>query len=451
LQTTITESGPFERVLTITIENDALDDAKKEAARRLSKDMKVKGFRPGKVPYKVVEATVGDEVLRQEAIEVALPRIVTEALVEAELSPATAPAIADTRDNEDGVEVDVKVTLWPTLDRIPIYEGRKVSVSSPEVTDEELEAQIDRLRDQYAELEDVSRPIAEDDYAVVNLTATHNTKELEDLSAADLTYPVGSRSFLPGLDEHLVGESAGSIVKYNETLPETFGEYANREVTFTVLVKGVKQKKLPELTDEWVDEVSEFETIAELLENLTDGIADLKTAASLRQLRDQILADMVEDMDLEMPEALVGAEMEFQLHRFLHRLEQQEIGLGDYLRVTGQDEQGFIDDVRLQAIRSLSTRILLDALAEKEGIAVDEEELQTTLEQLAAAAGESKEDYAKRLEEAGGAEALTGDILRSKVIDHLVEAAVPVDENGNELSLQAALAAPAADGDPEEE
>ena len=440
MTTSIVEAGPYERVVTLQIDESVLESAKDEAAKRLSQDLKLKGFRPGKAPTKVVEATVGADRLRSDAIDLALPGLVGEALTEAGLRPATTPSVQELRDTDNGVEVDVKVTLWPKLERPPLYEGRRVNIETPQVTDEEIDEQLERLRDQFAELEDVQRPLVEGDYAVINLTASQHDKQIEELTATDLTYPVGSGSFVPGLDEQLLGNAAGGIVKFNQVLPEGFGEYGGQDVTLQVLVKAVRQKKLPELSDAWVEDVTEFASIDELRAELNEGLREQKLAGSRRELRDKVLAELIEDMDVELPDALVDAEMEYQVHRFLHRLEQQDIGLTDYLQVTSQDEQAFLADVRAQAKRALDVRILLDAVSEAEGIEVTDEELQEAMASLAASSEESSEQYEKALLESGQVDVLTGDILRSKVVDHLVEAAVPVDEAGNELSLVEAVA-----------
>jgi trigger factor len=232
-----------------------------------------------------------------------------------------------------------------------------------------------------------------------------------------------------------MGASSGSIVKYNETLPDGMGEYGGKEVTFQILVKGVKTKKLPEATDEWVEEVSEFESIEALREELRSGIHEHKLSSLRREFADKVLEQLIDDMDVELPPALIDAEMEYQIHRFLHRLGEQEIPFADYLRVTGQTEEAFVADAKAQAERSLSVRILLDAVGDAAGIEVADEELEEAMGALAAAGEQDAEEYGKTLRESGQVEILSGDILRNKVIDHLVEAAVPVDENGNELSL----------------
>ena len=200
MQTTLTETGRFERTLTIQIPSSDLEEAKDKAARRLAQEVKVPGFRPGKAPRPMVERAVGAERLQSEALEEALPEIVGTALEEAELSPATAPAVADTRDIDDGLEVDVRVTLWPTLDTVPAYDGRRVEIETASVTDEDIDTQIERLRYQFAELEDVGRPAEAGDFALIDLTARRGGTTIDDRrrptcctrSAADPFFPVST-------------------------------------------------------------------------------------------------------------------------------------------------------------------------------------------------------------------------------------------------------------------
>lgn len=435
MQTQIQETGPFERVLTVHVPEAEIQSAKKEAARKLSADMKVKGFRPGKVPPQVVEATVGAERLRSEAIETALPKVVSEAIIDTDLRPAVMPSVTNMRDAEGGVEVDVTVTLWPTVERLPILEGRRVAVEPPTVTEEELDQHVDRMREQFAELEDVSRPAMEGDFSLVDISATRNGQPLEDVSAKDLLYELGSQSFLDGLDENLVGKKTGDIVKFNSTLPEGFGEYGGEEVTLTALVKGVKRRKLPELTDEWAAEVSEHDTVEGLRDELREGVLAAKQTAVRRDLRSSAVDQVLEDLDLDLPQGLVDAEAQAQVHNFAHQLEAQGIDLATYFQVTGMTEDSFISDARAQADRALRTRVFLDALAEEEGLEVSDEEMEEMLEVLAQQAGKSKDEYRKALDEGGAEEVLKGDILRRKALDRLVASVIPVDADGEEVSL----------------
>lgn len=444
--TEVKDVGRFERIVTFTIDADALAAGKRSAAARLAKESKIKGFRPGKAPVKVVESMVGAETLRKEAIDDAIPRALAAAIRETELVPVVYPRLEDVRDLEDGVEVDVRITLWPTIDRLPQYEGRRVQVETPEVTDQDVDVQIERMRDQFAELEDVSREAFDGDFVLADVKTRLDGEEFAAGSANDMLYEIGSGSLLEGLDEALRGSAAGAILEFPSTLPEQMGEEGGRTVEVRVLVKGVKAKRLPELTDEWVSEVSEFETIDEMRDELEAQIHTIRMRGVRSELEQRLLDELIEDMDLELPEPLVEAEMDSVFHRFANRLETQGIELDQYFEITGQDREAFIEDLRSQAALNLRTRVLLEAVAEHEGIEVDAEELNETIVALAAAARVSVDDYRAALEEGGRGEALSGDILRRKAVDRLLELVVPVDEEGNEIQLPA----PAAD-EPETE
>ena len=431
----VEETGPFERILTLTIDPDVLEQAEKKTVRRLSHEVKIKGFRPGKAPRQMVERTVGKDTVRREAIDDALPELVAKALEDSELEPAILPSLADLRDDADGVEVDVRITLWPTLDHIPTYEGRKVIIEAPTVTDEDVAAQVERLRDQFAELEDVSREAFDGDYLLGDVRTTRDGDEVAEGSATDMLYEVGSDGFLPGMDDALRGKGAGHIAEFESVLPATMGEAGGAPVTVRVLVKGVKAKRLPELTDEWVGDVSEFDTVDEMRTELARQMREVRLNGALADLEQALLADLVADMDLELPDALVRAEMDEVLHRFVHRLESSGVGFEQYLAVTGQDESAFVADLRSQADLNLRTRILLQAVAAEEEIEVEADEMRRAVEALAAATGVEADEYRTALGEGGRGVALAGDILRRKAIDRLIELAVPVDEDGTEIEI----------------
>ena len=200
MNTNFTDAGPFEKLLTLQVPEADLEAAKSSAARRLSRDLKIKGFRPGKAPRRIVEATVGPERLRSEAIDDLLPSLVADALLAADLNPAVPPQIENMKDVEDGLEVEVKIATWPVLDRVPHYEGLEIEVSKPQPTEEELEGQLARLRDQFADLEPADRPAVDGDFVSINLSATRDGEPVEEAAANDLLYEVGSASFVEGLD-----------------------------------------------------------------------------------------------------------------------------------------------------------------------------------------------------------------------------------------------------------
>ena len=445
--TKVKDAGPFERILTVMLDADAIAAGKRSAAARLSKETRIKGFRPGKAPLKVVETMVGAETMRKEAIDDALPKALASAIVEAKLSPAVYPRLEEVRDAADGVEVDVRITLWPTIDRLPDYSGRRVTIERPEVTEADVDAQIERMRDQFAELEDVDREAFDGDFVLVDVRTTLGGIEFAAGSAKDMLYEVGSGSLLEGMDQALRGSRAGAIGRFETVLPVAFGEEGGKAVTVQTLVKQVKAKRLPVVGDEWVSEVSEFDTVGEMRAELSRQMHSIRTRAARARLAEQAVADVVADLDLALPERLVDAEMDAVFHRFAHRLENQGIPFDQYLSLTGQDQAAFFSDLRSQAELNLRTRVLLETVAQREGITVTSEELEQTIATLAAASRMPVEEYRKALTEGDREETLAGDILRRKAADRLAEFVVPVDADGNEVELPEIVVPAAAASD----
>ncbi len=435
LNTNVTDAGPFEKLLTLQVAEADLEPAKSEAARRLSRDLKIKGFRPGKAPRRIVEATVGPERLRSEAIDDLLPTLVADALREIDLQPAVPPQVESMKDIDEGFEVEIKVAVWPELDELPSYDGLEIEVSQPHPTEEELESQLTRLRDQFADLETVDRPAVDGDFVSINLTASRHGNPIEEAAASDFLYEIGSGSFVEGLDAELPGSASGTIVKFNAPLPEGFGDLAGEEVTMQVLVKEVRQKRLPDLTDEWAAEVTEFASVDELRIELSKQIEEVKRGMVYNDLRNGVLEALLAEVDIEIPDAIINAEMENTLHRFAHQLEGQGISINDYLQVTGQDQQVFVDDLRNQADRRVRTDLLLEAVATEAGLEVSSDELDEVVEALADQADEDVEKYRAEFTESVREKAVMGDILKRKALDVLLESVVPVDESGNIIDL----------------
>jgi trigger factor len=448
--TEVKDVGPFERILTLTLDAAALDAGRRSAAARLAKNSKIKGFRPGKAPVKVIESMVGAATLRKEAIDDAIPKALAAAIRETEIIPVVYPRLEDVRDLEDGVEVDVRITLWPTVETLPDYSGRRIIVERPDVTSEDVDSQIERMRDQFAELEDVSREAFDGDFVLADVKTRLDGEEFAAGSANDMLYEIGSGSLLEGLDDALRGSAAGRILEFPSILPEQMGDEGGREVEVRVLVKQVKAKRLPELTDEWVSEVSEFETVDEMRAELHEQIHAIRLRGLRAEFEQRLLAELMDEMQVELPEPLIDAEMDSVFHRFAHRLETQGIELDRYLEITGQDRDRFVEDLRSQAALNLRSRILLEAVAEHEGIEVDSEELEDAITALAAAARVPTGEYRTALQEGGKEDALSGDILRRKAVDRLVELAAAVDEDGNEIELPAPAASGEAGNDEDE-
>jgi trigger factor len=336
-------------------------------------------------------------------------------------------------DVEGGVEVQVRVTLWPTIE-LPNYKNRNIEVTNPVVTEEELAVQTRRMLEQFATVEEIDRPAAKGDFVSIDLQASKDGEAIDEARAEELLYEVGSGMLVEGIDDHVAGASAGDELTFNGPLPDGFGDRAGEEVTFAVTVHEVKERILPELTDEWVEENTEFDTVAELTRILDERLADAKLRAVSREYSEKALSTLRDQIDVDLPEGLVRSEMDRHLHDFLHRLEDAELELEDYFQASGTTQEMLLQDLRAQAELSLRNRLVLDAIIMEEGIEVNQEDMSTALQALAVRS-EDPVSYLRAFRESGQELALASDILRNRALDAILSNANPVDEDGNPVDL----------------
>ncbi len=296
----IKNTSDFEKELDLKVDNKDLEEYKDEAIKRISKNLKIKGFRPGKIPPNIVTREVGEDAINEEAIELFLPEKLFSILKDEEINPATRPVIKKIEKKEKNFEIDVLITLWPKLSKLPKLE-QEVEVESIKPTEEELDDQIDRVRTQFAEVSKVERPVQSGDYALVNISAKKNNNDLKDFNFQDYLYEVGSNTLTAQLDSKLEAVSPGAIVKFNENLPQ-LGE---ENVEVTVLVKEVREKILPDLTDEWVSETTEFDDIKNLKEELEKNIEMIKKRQVASQYQAELTNKLIEEAKIDLPEMVV--------------------------------------------------------------------------------------------------------------------------------------------------
>jgi trigger factor len=433
MPTTVTEIGPFERMVNLHISEEEIAAGKSAAARRLSNDLKLKGFRPGRAPAPVVEAAVGSARLRQETIDDLINPALSAFLTQEEINPAVSPQMEKLDEVDGGVEVAVRVTLWPEIE-VPNYKNRNVEVESPEVTDEDMETQMTRMLEQFGTVEEVERPAANGDFVSIDIEAVKDGVSVDEAKAADLLYELGSALFIDGIDEHLLGASAGNVIQFDAPLPVGF-EMAGETVSFTVTVQEVKERILPELDDAWVGENTEFDTVEELTGELRERLADAKLQAVSRQYADLALSTLRDQIEIELPDALIRTEMDNHLHRFVHRLEENELNLDDYFQASGIDQADFLADLREQALLSLKNQLVLEAVADAEGIKVTPEDMSSVIQSFAAQSGDPVA-YIRAFQQSGQELALASDILRNRAMDAILSSAQPVDENGEPVDLK---------------
>jgi trigger factor len=413
--------------LTVQIEDSELDRALDQAARKLAREVRMPGFRPGKVPRRVLEARLGSDTLRQEALREALPDFYASALRESDVDAIAPPEIDITAGQETGpVAFDAVVEVRPTV-AIPGYEGLQITLERPDATPEELSRQIDRLRNNDAVLTEVTRPAADGDNVTINLATTRAGEPVDGLTADDFLYEVGSEAVVPELDQHLRGAGVGDILKFSATVPN--GEVLELEV----LVKDVKEKVLPEITDEWAGEASEFSTVAELEDDLRTRIETIKRAQVGMQLRDHALAALVELVADDPPEALVEAEVERRLHDMAHRLQTQGATLEQYLEATGTDSQALLGELRTGAVESVKADLALRAICEAEGLEDEEADVEAEIARLAESVGRSAAQVRRNLVSADQMPAVRSDVRKAKALSWLIDHVSVVDPQGQPI------------------
>jgi trigger factor len=293
------------------------------------------------------------------------------------------------------------------------------------VSDEDISAQVDRLRDTFAELKETSRPAQPTDHVTIDVTGTRGGERVDAVSTEDFLYELGSGSFLPELDEALRGAKVGDILDF-----EALGDDEGGAVSFRVLVKDLKEKVLPEPTDAWASEASEFETLDELRADLRQRMELVRRVQGRMALREATLGALVELVAEEAPESLVNAEMERQVHELGHRLEAQGANLGQYLAATGQDQEAFVSDLRERAVRSVKADLALRALADNEALDVSDSDIAAELAGMADRYNASPADLARQLEDADQMTSLHSDLRKGKALDWLLERVEVVDEEG---------------------
>jgi trigger factor len=435
VRSTLEPVEPTKVRINVVVEPDELRPAIDRTARRLSREIRVPGFRKGKVPRQVIEARIGRDTLLAEAIEhEAVPEFYAKAIQELGVQPLSRARV-DPPDYTDGqpLEFSATVDVKPELD-LPPYQGIKVERPALEVTDEHVDAQLERLRDRVAQLEVIGRPLTKGDFAQIDLRATHHTEEFPELTRTDFLYEVGSGTIVPQLDEELEGKRKGDILRFNATLPEEAGEgLAGREVTFQVLVKEAKAKVLPKLDDDFAQEASEFDTLEELRADLRQRLEQAAEAQRASELETRVLQAYLDQVEVPLPESMVHDELHYRANRFAQQLQLMGTNLEQYLQALGQTSDDVEADLRAQAERAVKAQLVLEAVAKAEGLEVSDEEVQAEIERQAQRARLTPEEVRRALGD-GRAGVIAGDILRSKALAFMVEHAEPHDPAPDDAS-----------------
>jgi trigger factor len=414
--------------LSVELDESEFEKAIDDAFKVIAREVRIPGFRPGKAPRRILEARLGPDVAREQALRDSLPDYYVDAVREHDVDVIAAPEIEITSGQEDGpVAFDAVVEVRPKVE-VPGYGGLRAEIPSPTPTDEDVQGHIDRLREQFAELVEVDRAAQENDVVSIALNGTEDGEPVAGLQADEYAYRVGAGSIAAALDEQLVGAKIGDALTFDGELVGT-----GRTVTFSVLVKKVQERVLPEATDEWAGEVSEFETLDELRADVRERLSNVRRVQSVMALREKTVEALVQLVEDDAPEPLVQREMRSRLEDLGMRLSAQGMTAEQYLTVTGTTQEELVENLRESAIGAVKADLALRAVADAEGIEVEEDELDHEIFHLAERLKQKPDKVRKQLERNDQLSAVRSDLRTRKALDWLLEHVEVVDPEGNPI------------------
>jgi trigger factor len=424
------------------------------AFKRIAHEVRIPGFRPGKAPRKLLEARIGTEAARGDALQHSVPDYYAQAVVENEVDVIAQPEIDITSGEESGdVAFDAVVEVRPKV-IVGGYASLRITIDNPEASDEEVEERIDRLREGSSELQDVDRPAREGDNVTIDIAGTQDGEPQAGLTADDYLYEVGSGTVVPELDEQLTGAKVGDILEFDADHPDPDED----QVHFRIFVKGIQEKVLPEANDEWAAESSEFETLDELRADLKKRLSLVKKVQGQMALQQKTAEALAELVDEEVPEALVNTEMQQRLEDFAMRLQAQGVTIDQYFATSGQDQESFVNELRETATEGVKVDLALRAVAEAEEIEPTDEDLDAEYESVGARVGQKPDQVRKQFERNQQVPLVRSDLRKRKALEWLIERVEIVDEQGQPVDRaalevgddtddEAADEAPVADAD----
>ena len=434
VQTTVEKLSPTRVKLNIVVTPDELKPSVTHAYGHIAESVNIPGFRKGKVPPPIIDQRVGREEVLNHAVSESLDKFYREAVAETEIRVLGRPeadvvAWPDVKDFSGDLTIAVEVDVRPDFD-LPDYEGLELTVDSVEISDEEVDEELSNLRTRFGTLVTVDRPATTGDFAQIDLTATIGDDE--DDSAKCISYEIGSGELIEGIDEALESLTAGESTTFESKL--LGGDREGETAQIAVTVTAVKERELPEADDDFAQIASQFDTIDELKGDLKEQLAKSKTFGQGAQARDQVVEKLLEAVEIPVPEKLV----EDEVHR---HLEQEN-------RLEDEEHRAEVKESSEKAFRN---QILLDAIAEKEEVKVEQDELTQYLIQGAAQYGMEPGEFIKVLDQNGQIPAMVGEVARSKALAVVLSKAKVVDGEGAEVDLSAFTATAGVGGDDDHE
>ncbi|TYL52002.1 trigger factor [Nocardioides sp. BGMRC 2183] len=440
--------SPTRAKLTVEVPFEELKPSLDAAYQQIAKQINVPGFRRGKVPPQVIDRQVGRGAVLNEAINDVLPKAYTEALQENDLTPLAQPEIEVTKlEDNEALEFTAEVDVKPEI-TVPAYDGLEASVDDLEVSAEDVDEQVEALRGRFGTLSDVERAAADGDFVVIDLAASKDGETVEGGEVSDFSYQVGKGGMIDGLDEALTGLAAGESATFTSQLVS--GDLVGQDVEIAVAVKQVQEQELPELDDDFAQEASEFDTLAELTDDVRERLTRGKRLEQAAEARDAVLEALLEQVEIPLPETMVTEELNARRQSVEQQLGFAGMTLEKYLEEEGQTQEEFEADLERRVRDAVAAQFLLDEIAEKEEIGVDQNELTQHMVRRAQQSGQDPQEFVNHMLEHNHVPELVSEIRRGKALAVLVETAVVKDASGNPVELKNLLP-DGSIGDPEAE
>lgn len=435
MKSTVETLSPTRVRLAIEVPFVELEPNLKKAYREIASQVNIPGFRKGKVPSQVIDQRVGRGVVLQEAVEDVIPTQILAAVQEHSVKLLGRPSV-DNLEFADGqpLKFTAEVDVRPELS-LPELSSIKVEVEPLQVAEAEINEQLDGLREKFVTLKTVERPLAEGDFVQIDLAATVDGAEVEGGTATNLSHQVGSGTLLKGLDEAIVGLSAGESTTFTSQL--VGGDHAGKDADVEVTVRTVKEKELPDLDDEFAQLASEFDTLEELRGDLEQRITRVKKVEQLYAARDKALSELVSRASVPAPEGVVADEVVQRKQAMVEQLERMGASLNEYLQAEEKTEEQVDADLTDAAAEGVKIQLVLDTIAEAESIEVSDDEFGHEIVHRAQRAGMQPQQYYDQLVQAGAAGVVFGDVRRGKALSLVMERVVMTDTNGEVLTLDA--------------
>ena len=431
MKSTVEKLSPTRVRINVEVPFTELQPDIDTAFKQMAKQIRMPGFRPGKVPVKLLESRVDKQAMFDQVVGEVVPGRYSEAVTTAEVNPIGQPEIEVTKkEYGEDLTFTAEVDVRPEI-ALPDLADLKITVDPIEVSDEEVDAELQNLRARFGTLTGVERPAQDGDFVSIDLSATINGEDVADAKTEGLSHEVGSGQLIEGLDDAIKGLKTDESKVFTTKL--VAGEHADKDAEVTVKVNSVKERELPEPDDEFAQLASEFDTIDELKESLVEQVKRVKRIGQAEQIRDKALEVLLEQVEVPLPENVVQAQVDDALHNAIHALDHDEAKFEETLKEEGSSREEFDADNRTNAERAVKTQLLMDKIADDLDIQVGQNDLTERLVLMSRQYGLEPQQLLQVLQQNNQLPAMFADVRRGLTIAAIVHGASVTDTDGNDI------------------